>query len=277
MINPNEYDASDTRKSELQQSVSTNWYVAPTKIKIEEKRKDKGWKFVSPNSVDFGKVLGWNLTVKNIFAKFMKTVRMMPYIIFGWFLYFAWFTLIFKKKINFVSRTFIPIAFTLLAVIFLTISGIYISLPYIDEGIFGWGFYPLFWTIPGLLAIAITLWVMFKSEEWGDFITITKRTKWLILWWIFIVLVAVVLFAWTNTSGTLNVFINSFTWYLIYFAYIFLMLNFIYLIYKKAIYFFFSLANKERVYMWKHGKELLIYIALSIAINYILNIHIIQL
>ncbi len=215
----------------------------------------------------------WELSA---FQIFIDKLKLLPYLIFWQILYIFWFLLIPQKLILQFWKIAIPVIFTILIITMLIVSWSYIWLPYIDWTIFWEWFMPVFWVIPWAFMIMLMFAFMFKTWKFTYDWKLSQQVKWWILGIIFVILGLTLYLWWSWTiSSNILVFINSFLWYLIYFSYIFIMINIIFMLYKKVLYIWFSLLNRETWTVLKQWREILLYLFVIVLINTVLNVQII--
>jgi hypothetical protein len=266
--NENEKSVDDTAANAID---DTEWQQVITKT-------TDSWSYLV-------KVFNINWPVWNKLWWILSKIKLIPYYIFSWFIWLCWILLVPKWTIMFIWKLWLPLIFWTLIISLFLISWTHVALPSIDNMLFWNQFYPLLW---------YWIWWFFLITFFTTFIIFyrTWKTSWkvnefysnhqIMFWWIIIAVAVSFLWwiwnfiiTWNFNSNNLFIIAQNCFWFLIYFFYVYLLINLLMMLYKKIIYIVFSVLNKETQKIWWHLLSIAIYLIIIFLINWFLEISLI--
>lgn len=271
--NENEKSVDDTAANAID---DTEWQQVITKT-------TDSWSYLV-------KVFNINWPVWNKLWWILSKIKLIPYYIFSWFIWLCWILLVPKWTIMFIWKLWLPLIFWIIIISLFLISWTHVALPSIDNMLFWNQFYPLLWRwvwlffLGTFLATFVSFYIIWKTSWKNEFYS---NHKFLLCWIITVIAIAFFwwIFKWLSFSSNwfefeytwfnwLIILQNCF-WFLIYFSYVYLLINLLMMLYKKIIYIVFSVLNKETQKIWWHLLSIAIYLIIIFLINWFLEISLI--
>lgn len=271
--NENEKSVDDTAANAID---DTEWQQVITKT-------TDSWSYLV-------KVFNINWPVWNKLWWILSKIKLIPYYIFSWFIWLCWILLVPKWTIMFIWKLWLPLIFWTLIISLFLISWTHVALPSIDNMLFWNQFYPLLWIIPWVAFLLFFILTFIRYYKiWKTFSKTNEfySNKFILIWIIIVIVIAFFwwIFKWLSFSSSslefeytwfnISIILQNCFWFLIYFSYVYLLINLLMMLYKKIIYIVFSVLNKETQKIWWHLLSIAIYLIIIFLINWFLEISLI--